>query len=579
MTGRLAFLAAGTIALLPACASSKDHGSTALPASIEYRLAYDPTAPGAAWHVEVNGHGLASAKGLVLELDDWGEWTSVDSYYLRSLESDPPVRRVDGSRKSFTVEAPPDWAGELRLSYDLATTELGSTARENHGLLPYRAPTYAFGFSTNTLMTVAWTDMPADVERTIEIDAPRDWTIASGFADVSVHRQMARWAPSIGNTVISMGRPRGIAIGGNAAQSFTVVQWGGADERSASLLRFAQTYVAACTQSIGCPPTGPIQLIVTEPGFGGTRVDGAIAIGCPEGLDGDENAGTLHFLAHEMFLDWLGGRVRPASGGESLCWFWEGFTEYLSLWHLAKTGLVSRRWFAERMEHYEQIASAAKGRDEFKYADPNVPWRESDVEPLAYQGSALVAFSLDVALRRSGKPGLFEMIRDFTKLPGGRYTLDDIRAWVERHGLADFWRDHFETAPPHTVREDLLAIGFVDREAAEPLTYLGMRLDREGPFGAVVAVDPAGPANGLVRVGDVVNGLTPTRTKPAIAPEGIAADYRFGLGLYEPDAERVRVDVQRDGSRVEVWVCPRIIEGGVVRKLEPDDAKLDAFLR
>ncbi len=71
----------------------------------------------------------------------------------------------------------------------------------------------------------------------------------------------------------------------------------------------------------------------------------------------------------------------------------------------------------------------------------------------------------------------------------------------------------------------------------------------------------------------------PWRETPAIVPEGIAGDYRFGLGLYEPKAERVRVDVQRDGSRVEVWVRPRVIEGGVVRRLEPDDAKLDAFFR
>ncbi len=308
--------------------------------------------------------------------------------------------------------------------------------------------------------------------------------------------------------MISFGRPRAVATSGQGAIPVEIAQWGGAHDVTPDLLRFAETYLAACTASTGYPPTGPVRLMVTEPGFGGTRTDGAIAIGCPAGFDADRDAGTLHFLAHELFHDWLGGRLKPATEGETLCWFWEGFTEYLSLWQLEQAHLVSQAWFGERLELHETLASRAEGRDEHAYADASVTWRDSAIEPLAYQGSALLALSLDVALRKNGGPGLMTMIHDLGQLPGGRYALADLRGWLEGHGLSDFWRERFEKPAPHTLHEDLLAIGVVERDAVEPLTYLGVQLDAPGPFGLVVAIDPDGPAADIVRLGDRVQGLT-----------------------------------------------------------------------
>ena len=546
---------------------------------VEYHLRYDPDEVDPAWRIEVRAEGLANAKGLVLDLDDWGEWTSVDSYYLHVLESDPPLHRVGDSRSTFAVDAPPGWSGDMRVSYELRTTELGSRARERHGLLPYRAETYSFGFSANTLMNVTWDDKPDDSKRTIDIEAPPGWTIATGFGGHSVGHQRSEIPASIANTVISFGRPKAVAASAQGAIPVEVVQWGGASDMTADLLGFSEKYLTAVTASTGSPPTGPVRLMVTEPGFGGTRVDGAIAIGCPAGFDPDRDAGTLHFLAHEMFHDWLGGRLKSATEDETLCWFWEGFTDYLSLWQLAESRLVSRSWFAERLLVYETLASRAEGRDEHAYADPGVSWRDPAIEPLAYKGSALLAFSLDVALRRNGGPGLMTVIRDFGGLPKGRFALADIRAWVEGHGLAEFWRERFERPPPHTLREDLLAIGFVERETVEPLTYVGVKLDGEGPFGTVVAIDPDGPAAGIVQLGDRVTGLTPTREDRPKVPTDVATEYRFGLEWYEPTAESVRVDVQREGKRNELWIHPRRIDGPHVTRFVPEEGRLDAFFR
>jgi hypothetical protein len=563
--------------LAPGCSATGAPDRGAPFPRVEYRLRYDPALRDAAWEIELRGRGLAEVHGLALVLEDWGEWTRVDDYYLRDLRSDPPLRRDPEDRTRFRVDAPRGWNGDLKLSYEIPAAELGSGAREHHGLLPYRAPTYSLGFSANTLMHAVWDGMPAEFAPAIEISVPPDWTIATGLAPSSRGRLSTVIPASTGNTVISFGRPRSVAASSDPALPIEVVQWGGKEEKASSVLRFADVYLSACTSATGMPPTGPMHLIVTEPGFGGTRVDGAIALGCPTDLDPQEDGGTLHFVAHELFHDWLGGRLRSATDDESLCWFWEGFTDYLSLWELASSGLVSRAWFAERLATCERRANAVKGRDEYAYADPQVPWRDSEVEPLAYQGSALLAFSLDVALRRCGKPGLMALIRHLGASKGGRYELADLRAWIEGQGLPEFWRERFEKPSPHTLREDLVEIGFVPREDDEPIPYLGVQLDREGPFGTVVAVDPSGPAHGIVEPGDQVHGLTPTREdRPSVPPE-LAAPYRFGLDLYEPKAEQVRVDVMRDGTRQELWVKPRTIAGGRTTRLVPDDARLDRF--
>ncbi|HKD99891.1 MAG TPA: hypothetical protein VKE69_02680 [Planctomycetota bacterium] len=573
----MARLASAAALLAASCAASSVEAPKDAAPRIETRVAYDPSARDPAWRVEIRARGLAGARDLHLHLEDWGEWMQVDAYYLRDLASDPPLRPRDGARADFDVVAPPGWSGDLRTSYALATAPLGAGARERHGLLPYRAPTYSLGFAANTLMELAWDGRPDGLAQTLVVEAPAAWTVATGFAGASSGRQVATIPVAFGNTVISFGVPRAVARSTEGAFPVEVVQWGGEEDRSAALLRFATAYVRECAASTGSPPTGPVRLIVAEPGMGGTRVDGAIAIGWPESLDGD--GGTLHFVAHEVFHDWLGGHLRSATGDESLCWFWEGFTDYLALWHLAKAGLVSRAWFAKRLQSYDEIASRVAKRGEVAYASAGVAWRDPEIEPLAYQGSALVAFSIDVALRRAGREGLATIVRDFMNLPGRRYRLADIREWLESHGLAEIWRERFEKPAPRTLEADLLAIGFVERETPEPLTYLGLQLDADGPFGTVASVDPDGPAAGLVRVGDRVTGLTPTRERRPRFRADFASSHRFGLDLYDPAAERVRVDVVREGERREIWVRPRVIDGGVLKTLVPDDARVDAFFR
>ncbi len=556
-----------------ACAS-EPHAVFSAPPRIATRLSYDPAAAPPAWRVEIEASGLQGAQGLLLELSDWGEWLRLDDYYLRALLCDPPLRRR-AARQAFDVLPPDDWDGTLRARYELPVVALESRARESFGLLPWRTASYSSGFADNTLASLQWEDMPAQVERRLEIVVPDDWTIASGYAAPVRGRLRVDVPPGFGNTAMAFGVPVAQAEAQAGGVPLHVVQFGGEQPVARPLAEFAGRYLEDCTRSLGVPPSRPLTLIVGEPGQGGTRTDGAIAVGCPASLDGEADPYTLHFLAHELFHDWLGGQLQSTEG-ERLAWFWEGFTEYLSLWHLTQQGAVSRAWFAQRVLDWDRNLAGHPSWGALAFADPGVDWRDGAIEPLAYKGSALLAFDLDVALRQAGRPGLVELLRALLAQDGGRYGLESIRGWLVAQGLEAYWQDGFAAPRRIDPRPALRAVGFEEVARPQPLAYVGVRLDQAGPFGSVVAVDPQGPASGIVLVGDRVSGLTPTR-EPIDGAQDAVPEYPFGLAYYDPASE-VRIDVERGERHLQLWVRPTIVEGPPMPAFEPGPG-LDDFFR
>jgi predicted metalloprotease with PDZ domain len=548
---------------------------------VDYRLVVRPDAPSRRWEVEVTAAGLDPAHPeVILELSDWGEWTEIDAYYLPwiALDAPPDARfeRLEGTRNAWRVTAPPIWDGRLRVRYAVALCELGAAARERWGLGPYRAPTYVFGFSANTLVRVAQTDAGAQPERRITIEAPADWTVATGFGGVTRGTQTSAIPATHENSVISLGVPRATLSQDFAGGRIEVAQWGGERDVARELVDFARPLAEAATGVMGIGPTGPLRLFVTEPGMGGTRTDGSIAIGCPASLDGRKDPYTLHFLAHEIFHDWLGGRLRPALPGETLAWFWEGFTEYASLWLLAHTGEVPREWFAERLVDHDQAARATALWGQVAFADTTAPRRGGEHEILTYSGSALVAFAVDVELRRRGERGLFALLADLAARDGGRYGLDSLERWFVEHAAADLWQSHFACAIRVDLAELLVEAGFVQGEIDAPLTYLGIQDDE----GVVRAIDPEGPAAaGGLQLGDRIFGRYPTRgVEPEISAE-VTTAYRFGLTGFEPGANDAYLDVLRGDRELQVPIVPRLVPGGRLRSWAVDVARGDAFFR
>jgi hypothetical protein len=524
-------------------------------------LSYDPAARAPVWRVELEGRGFDAARGLLFELENWGEWLRLDGYYLRALTAEPPLVRRPGTNE-FELAPPPDWDGRLRVTYELALAELGSSARETYGALPYRAASYAHGVSANTLLALDFEDGPARIERSLTVSVPAGWTVFSGWSGAVAPGARIPMGDG-GNTALSFGVPRAQLV----EPGLEVIQWSGAHDVTATLADFARRFVARAAQRTGMPASPVLRLVVLEPGMGGTRLDGAIVIGCPESSESARNPYTLHFLAHEIFHDWLGGKLRPGGEGEGLAWFWEGFTEYLSLRLLAEAGLVTPEWFAERLGEHERTVRALAGFGSIAFADPNVAWRDPAIEPLAYGGSALAAFALDVELQRRGAPDLATLLGELALENDGRFSRASLEAWITRAVGPEFWRERFVAPATSTLDADLLAAGFVEEERETSFAYVGLRLDQPGPFGTVVAVDPAGPAQGVVEPGDRVTGLTPTHGELA-APASLAPDFPFGLAYYDASAERARLDVERGGEHLELWLTPRSIEAST-RRLVP----------
>ena len=154
-----------------------------------------------------------------------------------------------------------------------------------------------------------------------------------------------------------------------ACGGIEVVQFGAHEERTAFVIDFARRMRSAFEQTTGAPPPGIGRIVVTEPGLGGTHVEGAITIGHPD-LEPNErfDIGTAHFLAHEMFHSWLPGVLKPGQPG--LEWFFEGFTDYFSLWHLASSGGATAQQFGDRLRVLELLAAQSPAFGSTRFDDP-----------------------------------------------------------------------------------------------------------------------------------------------------------------------------------------------------------------
>ncbi|MGH7150195.1 MAG: hypothetical protein ACREIU_05840, partial [Planctomycetota bacterium] len=129
--------------------ATTSHGPPVGTPEIRYELTHDPAA--ACWRVRLRATGIDPAGGdLRLVLEDWGEWTRMDATYLREFHVRPPARPDPQSPGSIPVEPPPDWDGTLEASYVLPLARFGSSAQQEHSLLPKHDESDAAGFSINT---------------------------------------------------------------------------------------------------------------------------------------------------------------------------------------------------------------------------------------------------------------------------------------------------------------------------------------------------------------------------------------------------------------------------------------------
>lgn len=550
----------------------------AAPPTIEYRVALEEAAPGRVLRVSLSAAGLESGpESMRLHLDSWGGWTG-DGGYIGDLATDPPVDRDRNEPTEFTIRPPADWDGRLAVSYAIPVRRIGPGG-EGGGLLPWCDDVNVGAFTINILMDIRRGERPVGAERRVTFVAPEGRTVFTGWGGVS---RAVRFDHPIDNAPVVIGNTSGSASADAEGIHYEVIQFGPGDDRTAAVLHAARSVVPAYARHSGRAPDEPVRIVLLDTATGSTHTDH----GCMLGYRPAEDARGLtprftHVLAHELFHDWLGAGGFVA-GSESITWFHEGFTDYLSLWHIAGAGLVDRGWFADRIAAIEAEARGSSALGTVAFAETAGGWRDDmgPRETLAYRGGAILAFGADVELRRAGRPGLMQLVADLARTTDGEATLDDVRGWMEAHGLADFYRRYvLEPALPDGVAM-LKSIGFEALEAETELTYLGIRLGPGPDIGRVVEIDPEGPAGAAgIGPGDTIRGYFPTRGgRPRIA-EFVDTPFRFGLDRIEPGVPGAYLDVVRAGVERQVPITPRLIPGGLTSRHRADEVKTAPFFR
>lgn len=541
----------------------------------EYVLFCNTTGHTPVWDVAISASGLSQfGPNLSMYLEDWGHWLRVDSYYLANLESTPPIRQLEQDKERFTFDLPSNWDGRIQLRYQLRLTHFKSQAHKNNSALPVHGDNFAIGFAQNTLMRIQADDKTIDADLTMTLVGPANWTVFSGWAGISKETQTFAWNHPERQAVLAFGVPLNRIEAHQDSIAYEIVQFGDTTNATRATFDVVSRLTPAIYASTATTLDTPLRVFIAEPNGGGTHTDYGIRLGHDNQRPSHQLDSEYfkYFVGHELFHCWLGGKLKATD--KSMVWFYEGFTDYFALWHSVQTGLIHPSWFANRLLEIDQEAKQSDSYYESSFADRNVRWRDGDGdnETLAYKKAPVLAFCLDVELRRQGQPGLLQLLRDFLQAEDGRYSQETFKEWLCGHGLKTMYEDYVEGTDAPELIEALEYIGFEPQEKPTPLTYFGIR--DEGKFGnsTIVELDPQGPAQAAgCQVGDVIVGLYPVRTEPLPGiSDTVDTPYRFGLNRFHPNVEGTFLSVKRNGEKMRFYFKPSVIEGGYFHKFGVD---------
>ncbi len=570
------------IPALLALAMGDPQGATASDAALSYQLSFDPASDPPRWLVSLDARGLdPSEKDVAFVLNDWGEWSEVAEQYLLSYAGSPDLVRAPGTGSIFKFEPPSDWQGDLHFEYELALLEGGSELHSKHALLPHISEGYAFGYSNNTLARLQVAGQPSGLSCTIQLSAPQSWEVVTGWNGQTAQGQTISFCPedtallAFGQEVIHESRRVG-------EQVHEFHQFGGGVDLSEEVLSVQTALLPIYEKAWSTPLAKTSRVFLVKHHLGGTRMDHGVVVGF--GPDHPErfirSPYILHLLAHEFFHEWLGGKLLREDA--SLVWFGEGFTEYLSLFYSAKAQLVSESWFVDRMVELAQEAAYNSSLGRLAFGDAQVNWRDADGpnETMAYKGGALLAFAMDTELRKAGQPGLMSFMNSLYASSGGRYSLDNIRAEIERLELQEFYERYILGTEIPNLEEAFTVAGVPMVPVDCQLTYFGMRTDGVGEQQVVAELDPKGPAlRAGARVGDRILSHSGGHRRGVQLKDSVTTPFDYGLSSLDPDEVVCTLQIERAGEPLELSIAPALIEGGTYASFEYEPGGMDDFFQ
>lgn len=554
----------------------KIQGAPAELEQIDYTVRVNTSPEAMRWEVRVKARGLQEYENISLRLQDWGEWSRVDSLFLRNLQSNVGLVSEGPTRKNIQVEA--DWNGDLEVTYHVMMTKHGSKAHELIGLMPWTKGNYGQGFTSNTLFEIYVDDQPVKAKRRIEINANPGSTIVTGWDGISQDQQVVTIDKPIGNTSILFGQALDSSSGKVGSASIDIIQFGQGVKRAERLLPGIQNLLTSFGTESDMELDHPIRVILTDTGGGGVNVDGALIAGYDSQSTNDHD--LLFVLSHELFHEWLGGGYIPMYD-QRMVWFKEGFTEYLSIWHLAHTGLINEEQFLGRLKLLEQVAQTSPVYSTIAFGDKSVQWRDGDGpnEKMAYFGAAMLALQTDVQLRRLGKSNLNKIVADFVKL-NREVKFDDIQKWYSENGLEEFFNSHITGHERSELASVAEFLGCEVRLSSDPVAYAGIATDGNGYFGTITGLDPDGIAmKAGVQIGDRITGFWPVKARKLQLSQKLTVKYPFGMDAFEV-GKQIHFQVRRGEKNLRFDMYPKTLDDVAVKSilLLKDDSKLNKFL-
>jgi hypothetical protein len=531
--------------------------------------------PEPVWRVHIVGQGFSKLPRL--RMKTWGGWSEWEGYYIRNVIARPAARNIalPGGILEFVSQG--EWNGTFEVSYQIPLLRVGSKVQQHAGLLPSFEGLNSCGFAWNTLMELIPGTDGAEVEifdRFVRIVPPSGSSVATGWGGVTKQLQEIHLAGPLDNTPILIGVPASIKRSEGEGVRYEVAQFGKGWDRTDAVLKVAQSVVPSYEWDSGHKLKHPVRIFLFDGASANTHTPSASLIGYRE-TEKEFSNWSKQTLAHELFHDWLGVSGDWIEGDESIAWFHEGFTDYLSLWYTAATDVVNQEWFANRLSALNESAHRSLAYGKVAFAEPGVRWRAEGYENLAYKGGAILAFLTDVELRKHGRRGLMELVADLGKQQrSGPVTLNEIAKWMKDHDLADFYQRYYQGKGLPEIDDALKTAGYVVQEGEAELTYFGVR--NEGD--RVVELDPNGPAAlAGMKVGDQIGGYFPTRDDRPRYTEQIGTRFTFGLNTIQPGRTGTYIDIIRDGRQFQLPVQPQIIRGGQTIRYVADKNKLESF--
>lgn len=229
----------------------------------------------------------------------------------------------------------------------------------------------------------------------------------------------------------------------------------------------------AYVEMFGGMPSASRYLVVINHG---NRSDGGAFPGSYSMLiKGDVNQASSvvwgHGIAHELLHFWNGHTIKPESVQDEE-WFKEGFTDYLTIVALSRSGLDTREVTFRKLENMARRYIVAKLLMESTDSMRAAGAQKHRNRFLVYGGGALIAFALDVRIRLAteNRRGLDDVMKKmYEEFSSGRkYSFADIL----RVTKAVSGQDQSEFFEKYVDGTEMLDIGPSFREIGLQLTTM-----------------------------------------------------------------------------------------------------------